>query len=44
VAALAAATKTPLARIGTVVAGTGLALRHHGAPVAIPERLGWEHD
>jgi thiamine-monophosphate kinase len=43
VAALAAATKTPVTRIGTVVAGSGLALRCSGQPVPLPDRLGWEH-
>jgi thiamine-monophosphate kinase len=43
VAALAAATKTPLARIGSVIAGSGLSLTHHGQPVPLPARLGWEH-
>jgi thiamine-monophosphate kinase len=43
VAALAAATKTPVTRIGTVEAGSGLALRCSGQPVPLPDRLGWEH-
>lgn len=33
----------PVTRIGTVAAGTGLTLTHHGAPVPLPARLGWEH-
>lgn len=43
VAALAAATKTPVARIGTVAAGSGLELTYAGQPVPLPARLGWEH-
>lgn len=43
VPALAAAAKTPVTRIGTVLAGTGLALHADGEPVALPVRLGWEH-
>lgn len=43
VATLAVPTKTPVARIGTVVAGEGLALTHRGQAVAMPTRLGWEH-
>jgi thiamine-monophosphate kinase len=39
----ALAGKTPVTRIGQVVAGSGLALTHHGQPVALPARLGWEH-
>lgn len=42
-AALAAATKTPVTRIGTVTAGSGLALTMAGQPVPLPGRLGWEH-
>jgi thiamine-monophosphate kinase len=30
-------------RIGGFEAGTGLALFHGGAPLVLPERLGWEH-
>jgi thiamine-monophosphate kinase len=41
VAALAG--KTPVTRIGQVFAGSGLALSHHGQPVPLPPRLGWEH-
>ncbi len=33
----------PVTRIGTVIAGAGLALRWQGQPVPLPERLGWEH-
>ncbi|WP_439544775.1 thiamine-phosphate kinase [Sandarakinorhabdus sp.] len=43
VAGLNAATKTPVTRIGTVVAGSGLALRYEGQLVPVPTRLGWEH-
>jgi thiamine-monophosphate kinase len=43
VAAIAAATKTAVTRIGTVVAGSGLRLRFAGQAVAMPERLGWEY-
>lgn len=43
VPALAAATKTPVTRIGAVVAGAGLSLTHEGQPVPLPARLGWEH-
>lgn len=43
VGALAAATKTPVMRIGSVVPGSGLSLSHHGQPVPLPARLGWEH-
>ena len=42
-AAIAAATKTPVARIGTVVAGSGLTLSFAGQAVSMPARLGWEH-
>ncbi len=41
VAGLAAT--TPVTRIGTVTAGAGLSLSHHGQPVPLPARLGWEH-
>ncbi|NJC35218.1 thiamine-monophosphate kinase [Sphingomonas jejuensis] len=30
-------------RIGSVRAGTGLRLTRHGAPLALPQRLGWLH-
>jgi len=43
VAALAGPTKTPVTRIGTVVAGSGLALSFAGQPVPLPDRLGYEH-
>lgn len=43
VAAIGAATKTAVTRIGTVVAGSGLSLSFAGQAVAVPERLGWEH-
>jgi thiamine-monophosphate kinase len=43
VAALAVATKTPVARIGTVVTGSGLRVSFAGQSVPLPERLGWEH-
>lgn len=35
--------KVPVTRIGTVTQGSGLTLTWHGEPVALPERLGWEH-
>jgi thiamine-monophosphate kinase len=41
VAALAG--KTPVTRIGTVVAGAGLTLVWAGDGVPLPSRLGWEH-
>ncbi len=40
---VALAGKTPVTRIGTVAAGTGLSLSLRDAPVALPARLGWEH-
>ena len=43
VAAIGAATKTAVTRIGTVVTGAGLALTLAGQAVAMPARLGWEH-
>lgn len=43
VAALAEPSRTPVTRIGTVTAGSGLSLSHAGLPVAPPTRLGWEH-
>lgn len=43
IAALASTARTPVARIGTVVAGGGLSLQFAGQPVALPARLGWEH-
>ena len=33
----------PLSRIGEAEAGAGLRLADRGEPVALPERLGWEH-
>ena len=33
----------PLSRIGSFEPGTGLSLRDRGEPVALPERLGFEH-
>lgn len=39
---LAAAAKTPVARIGTVVAGNGVRALAGGADIT-PRRLGWEH-
>jgi thiamine-monophosphate kinase len=33
----------PLTRIGAFAAGTGLALTEAGAPIPLPERLGFEH-
>jgi thiamine-monophosphate kinase len=41
VAALAG--RTPVTRIGTVMAGSGLSLSLAGQPIALPARLGWEH-
>ncbi|MBU6164600.1 MAG: thiamine-phosphate kinase [Alphaproteobacteria bacterium] len=41
VAALAG--KTAVTRIGTVSAGAGLSLRLASTPIALPDRLGWEH-
>lgn len=41
VAALAG--KTPVTRIGQVMAGAGLTLTYGGEPVPLPARLGWEH-
>jgi thiamine-monophosphate kinase len=43
VSALAALAKTPVTRIGTVVAGAGLQLSCHGEALPLPARLGWEH-
>jgi thiamine-monophosphate kinase len=34
----------PLTPIGAFAPGAGLALTHEGAPTALPERLGYEHD
>jgi thiamine-monophosphate kinase len=42
IAALAAAAKTPVTRIGTVVAGLGVQALANGRDVT-PARLGWEH-
>jgi thiamine-monophosphate kinase len=39
----ALAGKTPVTRIGTVVAGAGLRLTGRHGPLALPLRLGWEH-
>jgi thiamine-monophosphate kinase len=33
----------PFTRIGSFEEGAGLALLHHGTPLPLPERLGWEH-
>jgi thiamine-monophosphate kinase len=33
----------PLSRIGDAAEGTGLRLSDDGAPVALPEHLGWQH-
>lgn len=33
----------PLTRIGSASAGQGLSLVDNGRPVALPDRLGWEH-
>jgi thiamine-monophosphate kinase len=33
----------PFTRIGVFAAGAGLSLTHGGGPVALPPRLGWEH-
>jgi hypothetical protein len=33
----------PFTRIGAFAAGAGLSLTGHGAPVKLPERLGFEH-
>ena len=43
IVALADAGGLPFTRIGAFEAGRGLALTDHGAPVALPERLGFEH-
>jgi thiamine-monophosphate kinase len=43
IAALAERLALPLTRIGGARTGTGLRLRHAGAPVPLPARLGWEH-
>ena len=43
VLALADEIALPLSRIGTFAAGTGLALADAAGPVALPERLGFEH-
>jgi thiamine-monophosphate kinase len=42
--ALAEELGLPLSRIGACVAATGLTLSEAGAPVALPPRLGFEHD
>ena len=42
IAALAATTRTPVTRIGTVVAGAGVFAHADGVDVT-PTRLGWEH-
>ncbi|MCJ2181261.1 thiamine-phosphate kinase [Novosphingobium sp. 1949] len=34
---------TPLAKIGTITPTTGLTLHFEGAPMPLPERLGYEH-
>jgi thiamine-monophosphate kinase len=34
----------PLNRIGSVESGSGLVLTDRGEPVALPDRLGWEHE
>jgi thiamine-monophosphate kinase len=34
----------PVFRIGRVVRGDGISLFDKGEPVALPLRLGWEHD
>jgi thiamine-monophosphate kinase len=39
----ALAGKTPVTRIGTVVAGAGLQLRGRAGPLPLPARRGWEH-
>jgi thiamine-monophosphate kinase len=39
----AQAGKTPVTRIGAAVAGGGLSLSLDGKPLALPDRLGWEH-
>jgi thiamine-monophosphate kinase len=41
--ALAEEIGLPLSRIGRFAAGDGLALSRRGAPLALPERLGFEH-
>jgi thiamine-monophosphate kinase len=41
--ALGEALGLPLSRIGEIAAGAGLRLAERGEPVALPERLGWEH-
>lgn len=43
IASIAAQHDTPLTRIGQCVAGEGLRICHHGAPVPLPSRLGYEH-
>lgn len=43
VAALAAAARTPITCIGRVAPGAGLALTGQHGPLALPDRLGWEH-
>ncbi len=43
VAALAGPSRTPVTRIGTATAGSGLSLSHAGQPITTPARLGWEH-
>jgi thiamine-monophosphate kinase len=39
----ALAGKTKVTRIGTVTVGAGLTLTWAGQPIALPDRLGWEH-
>ena len=41
--ALAEEIGLPLSRVGAFAAGAGLSLTEHGAPVKLPERLGFEH-
>jgi thiamine-monophosphate kinase len=41
--ALSEALGLPFTRIGRFGEGSGLSLRHQGAPVDVPARLGWEH-
>jgi thiamine-monophosphate kinase len=43
IAALAGPSRTPVTRIGAVMAGSGLSLSHAGQPITTPARLGWEH-
>ena len=43
VAALAEPTRTPLTRIGSVVAGAGVCAIGHDGDDVTPARLGWEH-